>query len=493
MRIIGKNNLQSGQPGTIQLIVDNAEELWDLYNILEVGDSIRLATSRKVQHDTGSKTTSFKKTITITLKIEDIEFSPNSINIKGKNISENEYIKIGQYQTDEIVVNTTFTLSKNYWDDIHLETLKKITDIRVMSEIVAILMEAGIANLFYITSNQTVSKGKITQSVPKKKAYSKHDAKENKFFNKILNQFIKQINFENTKVLIIAGPGTIKEDFKKYLDKTIESNPKDQTELKTLLNKKIIYTESSSGFKHSLLEILSKPNIKALIKDTKCVDDVSVLEKFNEIKGLQPDKLFFGYKSFDIAYKNFAIDTLIVTDGYIRKLSALVRKDLSEKIKDLKLNKIKVCQFSSMHFTGESIDEFGGICGILKYVVEEISELGNEENTEEKEEKDTEKGNKNENSIKINNDNKKNTKKETKENKKEDKKEGKKEDKKEEKGNNKKKNVKENNKNISKQSMPNKRKKNAYDEEEDYEDYDEEEDYYYDDEYDDEDYYYKRK
>ena len=130
MRIIGKNNLQSGQPGTIQLIVDNAEELWDLYNILEVGDSIRLATSRKVQHDTGSKTTSFKKTITITLKIEDIQFSPNSINIKGK----------------------------------------------------------------------------ITQSVPKKKAYSKHDAKENKFFNKILNQFIKQINFENTKVLIIAGP-----------------------------------------------------------------------------------------------------------------------------------------------------------------------------------------------------------------------------------------------------------------------------------------------
>ena len=28
-----------------------------------------------------------------------------------------------------------------------------------MVEIVAILMEAGIANLFYITSNQTVSKG----------------------------------------------------------------------------------------------------------------------------------------------------------------------------------------------------------------------------------------------------------------------------------------------------------------------------------------------
>ena len=200
-----------------------------------------------------------------------------------------------------------------------------------------------------------------------------------------MNQFIKSINFENTKVLIIAGPGSIKDDFKKFMEKSIESSPKDWSELKNNLNK-IIYTESSSGFKHSLQEILSKPNIKALIKDTKCIDDVSVMERFNEIKGLQPDKLFFGYKSFDIAYKNFAIDTLIVTDGYIRQLSAEQRKDLSEKMKDLKLNKIKVCQFSSLHFTGEKIDEFGGICGILKYIVEEISELGNEEIINEKEE-----------------------------------------------------------------------------------------------------------
>ena len=483
MKIIGKNNLKSGEPGTITLTIENAEDLWALYNIMEEGDGIRLSTSRKVQHETGSKSTSIKKSITITLKIENIEFSPNSIRFKGKNISENEFIKIGQYHTDEIIVNSTFTLTKNYWDDIHLETLKRATDITIMSEIVAILMEAGISNLFYITSNQTVSKGKITQSMPKKKVgFSKHELKENKFFNKILNQFIKQINFENTKVLIIAGPGLIKEDFKKFIEKTIESNTKEWINLKNNLNK-IIYTESSSGFKHSLQEILSKPNIKALIKDTKCIDDVSVMERFNEIKGLQPDKLFFGYKSFDIAYQNYAIDTLIVTDGYIRKLSALERKDLSNKIKDLKQSKIKVCQFSSLHFTGEKIDEFGGICGILKYVVEEISELGNEENTVEKEEKNLEKENKNENINKVK---KENLKKSNKENKKE--------DKKEEKGNNKK-IVKENNKNIPQQKITNKIKRNAYDEEEDYD----EDDYYnddyneeYEDEYDD-DYYYTKK
>ena len=209
------------------------------------------------------------------------------------------------------------------------------------------------------------------------------------------------------------------------------------------------------------------------------------MEKFNEIKGLQPDKLFFGYKSFDIAFKNYAIDTLIVTDGYIRKLPALERKDLSDKMKELKLNKIKVCQFSSLHFTGEKIDEFGGICGILKFIVEELAELSIEENNDEKGEKNIEKGKKNENlnSIKMKNEtlNKNKT-------------ENKKEDKKEEKGNNKKKKVKENNKNISQGTMTNKRKKNKNDDEEEEEYYDEDYDddcyneEYYDDEYD-EDYY----
>ena len=66
-----------------------------------------------------------------------------------------------QYQTDELGVNSFFTLYKSYWDDIHLETLRNATDVTVTSEIAAILMEEGIANLFYLSNNQTVSKGKI--------------------------------------------------------------------------------------------------------------------------------------------------------------------------------------------------------------------------------------------------------------------------------------------------------------------------------------------
>ena len=403
MRFKGKFNLEAGQSGIVHLIVDNTEDLWALYNIMAVGDCIKLATFRKVQHETGSKVTSTKKKIIITLRIEELEYSPEAIRFKGKNVSQNEYIAIGQYQTDEIGVNSFFSLYKSYWDDIHLETLKSVTDVTITSEIAAILMENDIAHLFYISNKQTVTKGKITQTIPKKRNGStKHDKGKEAFFEKILNQFVKQINFENTKVLIIASPGFTKDDFKKYMEEKIESNGKEWHDLKNNL-KKIIYTHSSSGFKHSLEEILAKPDIKRLIKDTKCIDDVAIMERFNEILGTDMDKIFFGLKSFNIAYEKKAIDTLIITDGYLRKIPPLTRKDLCAKMKTLKPR--EVCQFSSLHTTGEKIDEFGGICGILKYVVDEIVNLADEENGEEEEKKVVNEEIKDENLIELINDN----------------------------------------------------------------------------------------
>ena len=413
MRIKGKYELVPYQGGKINLIADTLEDLWALYNIISAGDYIKMAMYRKVQHETGSKITSTKKKLIITIQIEEIDYSEDVIRLKGKNVSPNEYIAIGQYQTTEISIGSFFTLLKNYWDEIHLETLKNVTDVTKTSEIATIIMEEGVAHLYYINNNQTVLKGKVTHSIPKKRNGStQHDKGKEAFFEKILNQLVKQINFENTKVLIIASPGFTKDDFKKYMESKIENNKKEFGELKNNLNK-IIYTHSSSGYKHSIEEVLSNQEIKHLIKNTKCLDDCVVMERFNEILGKDMDKIFFGLKAFNIAYEKKAIDTVIVTDTYLRKISPTVRKELAKKLKELKnSNTTEVCQFSSQHTTGEKIDEFGGICGIMRYVVQEVVDLGNEEeNNEESLDVSSKKSsnlkdeNKNENLIELINDN----------------------------------------------------------------------------------------
>ena len=78
------------------------------------------------------------------------------------------------------------------------------------------------------------------------------------------------------KCLIIASPGFIREDFYKYLLQQIETNlvgqGKNGTSPFALLNKnknKILLVHSSTGHKHSLNEILSRPEVQIAMQNTK--------------------------------------------------------------------------------------------------------------------------------------------------------------------------------------------------------------------------------
>ena len=255
-------------------------------------------------------------------------------------------------------------------------------------------MEEGVAHLYFITNNLTTLKGKVTQTIPKKRTgSSNHDKAKKEFFHKVLTQLVKDINFESVKCVVIASPGFTKDEFGDYMLNQIETTTKVYDHIKANL-KKFIYVHSSSGYKQSLEEVLTKPDVKVLIKNTKYNDDNVVMERFNEVLGKEMDKAFFGLAAFDIASKKNAIDTLIITDKFLRTISPTTRKHVSNVIKALKGKGVRVHKMSSQHVAGEKVDAFGGIVGVLTYVVEEIAEIGaegigNEEEGGSKEEEES--------------------------------------------------------------------------------------------------------
>jgi protein pelota len=368
--------LTPGCSGKAILVCDNIEDLWHLYNIVGKGDFIKTITFRKVAHESGGKSTSTKKKINITIKVEEIEYDQKEaiIRYKGKNVSENEFIAIGQYQSLEVAKGVSFTVFKKNWDEFHIERLRQATDPTITSDLAAVVMEEGVAHLYLISSHITTLKTKIDLSIPKKrKGASQHDKSLTSFFQKILEAIIKNVNFEIVKCVIVASPGFVKDQFGDYLSDSTTNNKHYEVLAKNL--NKFVYTHSSNGYKQALQEVLCKPEILTQIKNTKASEDIIIMERFNETLGKDMDRVIFGLKSVNEATEKDAIDTLIVTDNLLRKVSPLIRQQITATMKSVKSKGGQVVKMSSQHLTGEKIDSFGGITAILRYAIPELSEL----------------------------------------------------------------------------------------------------------------------
>lgn len=196
------------------------------------------------------------------------------------------------------------------------------------------------------------------------------------FFQKILDAITSNINFDIVKCIVVASPGFTKDQFGDFLANNTSNNKHYDTIRKNL--SKFVYVHSSTGYKQAIQEILAKPEILNQIKNTKASDDILVMENLNNILAKDMERVVFGLKSILIAYEKDAIETLIVSDDFLRKISPTVRKEVTTIMKGLKEKNRDVIKMSSMHYTGEKINSFGGIVAILKYVLEELNEVEDE-------------------------------------------------------------------------------------------------------------------
>ena len=73
---------------------------------------------------TGSSFSERVRTV-LTLSVEAIEYDTTacSLRVKGRNIKENQFVKMGAYHTIDLQLNQKFTLSKENWDSISLDRL----------------------------------------------------------------------------------------------------------------------------------------------------------------------------------------------------------------------------------------------------------------------------------------------------------------------------------------------------------------------------------
>ena len=124
-----------------------------------------------------------------------------------------------------------------------------------------IVMEEGIAHIFIVGRNTSKLKAKIEKRISKKKAFSsQHDKQKDKFFDQIIAAMNLHVapNAGNLKSVVIGSPGFTKDAFYQYMLKDAEK--KGNVFIKSIIDKTIV-AHTSSGFKHSLTEIMQNKTV----------------------------------------------------------------------------------------------------------------------------------------------------------------------------------------------------------------------------------------
>jgi protein pelota len=178
-------------------------------------------------------------------------------------------------------------------------------------------MQEGLANICLVTGSMTIVKQKIEVNIPKKRrgTTADHDKGLKRFYDQILQGILRNVNFEVVKVLILASPGFVKDDFYKHLN-----DGSSLAEYKPILENrsKIVLVHSSSGQKQALSEILADPLIQSQLSETKYAQEIKLLNSFYKLLANDSSRAFYGIDHVSRAAERGCIETLLLTDGLFR-------------------------------------------------------------------------------------------------------------------------------------------------------------------------------
>lgn len=340
------------------------------------GDQVKSTTIRKVQNEsaTGSSTSARIRT-TLKIVVESIHFDIQAcaLRLKGKNIEENQYVKMGAYHTLDLELNRKFELFKPEWDTISLERIELACDPSQNADVAAVIMQEGLAQVCLITASMTLMRSKIEMSIPKKRKgfVQQHEKGIVKFYEAVMQGILRHVNFDVVKCVILASPGFVKDQFFEYMNQQAFKN-----DIKILLEhkSKFILIHSSSGFKHSLREVLQDPAIVSRISDTKALGEVKALEQFYTTLQCEPSKAFYGFNHVQKAADAQSIETLLISDHLFRAPDVVLRKKYVSLVDNVRNAGGNVKIFSSIHVSGEQLTQLTGVAAILRFPMPELED-----------------------------------------------------------------------------------------------------------------------
>ncbi|KAL0918683.1 hypothetical protein M5K25_010706 [Dendrobium thyrsiflorum] len=144
-----RRDLEPDGPGSIKIIPEEDDDMWHAYNLISEGDLVQAVTVRKVLRELASGGRDSERVkLKLEIKVESVDYNKEGsvLRIRGKNVLQNEHVKIGQFHTLEVEPHRPFVLRKDVWDSFSLDILHQACDPAASADLAVVLMQEDPAN-----------------------------------------------------------------------------------------------------------------------------------------------------------------------------------------------------------------------------------------------------------------------------------------------------------------------------------------------------------
>jgi len=337
--------------GKVRLRIIDLDDLWYLSNLIDEGDLVKGKTTRKLKIGSEDQTTSIKKTITLKLKVEKIEFHKyqNSLRVSGRVIDGPEDVPNGSYHTLSLEENSDFILEKNSWLNYQKEKLIESSEKRNIF-LICVLDREEV--LFSLSKRQGTEKIlQLTGEVPKK---GKEIELKKEFYSEIIKLLIEYNSRYQPEGIVLASPAFFKEDlFKQITD--------------VQLRKKIVLATCSSVSDNAITEVMKSPELQTLLKKSRVRQELMLVEELlSEIN--KNNLAVYGFVEVTRAVESKAVHKLLIGDFLIQEWRRINKySELDHLMKQVDASQGEVHIISGEHDGGKKLKGIGGIGALLRY------------------------------------------------------------------------------------------------------------------------------
>jgi len=294
------------------------------------------------------------------IHVIDLEFHPfsNRLRVKGL-IKEGplDLVTLDSHHTLNIEVNSQFRIRKERWLKIHLKRIEEAVAEGEMQPILITVVDEREATIALVTNLGIKIITHIQENIPGKRfkiAY--HDQSLQKFYHEIGRVLMENCRIIPVRGIVLAGPGFSKEHLKKYLTQKVSE-----------ITVPVIIENASSANKNGIFEVIKRGAISKILGGLRIRKESELIEEVLRRLGKNHRNVSYGFTEIKKIATTNAIDTLLITDVFLREQPLETRKEIDEIIRNVEYNQGKVYIISTLHPAGEQLRALGGIAALLRF------------------------------------------------------------------------------------------------------------------------------